>query len=428
MEVVALQKFINSDSFVDIVNKLYCDSSNETIERQRIRYLRVLDKAVNLYGDGDYHFISSPGRIEVCGNHTDHQRGTVVAAAINLDNLCVVKKSDDNKANFCDEVFKMNEVDLDDLTIREEEKGNTKSIIRGVAKRYKELKFNIGGFKAYQDMNVLVGSGLSSSACFEILITEIYNYLYNADKIDAKERAKISQWVENNYFGKPCGLMDQMAISVGDFVVIDFKEKDNPNVKKYEFSFNDFGYQVLVINTKADHANLTDEYASIPNEMKMVSEFFGKEVLSQVDEKIFLEKLKELREKIKNDRAVLRAYHYFTENDRVKEFEKALNESDINKIISIIKESGLSSYNYLQNVYAASIPKVQGVSIAIAISDKMIGNLGVCRVQGGGFAGTIQVIIKTEKVNEFIDNFEKIYGSNTVRKVNIRKEGTKVVM
>ena len=423
-----LKNLINSPDFEKIVLDIYCSSKKEDIEDQRKRYLKTLDETVSLYGDGDYHIISSPGRVEIIGNHTDHQRGKVVAASINIDNLCFVKKSEDNKVSFADKVFGVNEVDISDLSIHEEEKSNTKSILRGTAARYKELGYKIGGFSAYQDMRVLVGSGLSSSACFEILITEIYNYFYNEDKVNPVERAIISQWVENNYFGKPCGLMDQMAISVGSFVSIDFYDEKKPKIEKHSFSFGDYDYQLLVINTKADHADLTDEYASIPYEMKEIAKYYGVDVLSQVNENDFYRDIKKLRETIKNDRAILRAYHYFRENNRVEELNDALKNRDIDHILLTMDRSGNSSYKYLQNVYAASDTKHQAITIALAITKKLVGNNGICRVQGGGFAGTIQAIVEKDFVKDYIKSMAEVFGEDAILPIEIRNSGTKVIV
>ena len=428
MDNIELKKFIESVDFEKVVKDLYCSDEKDVIEKQRDRYIRTLNEIVDLYGDGDYHIISSPGRVEIGGNHTDHQLGNVVAASISIDNLCFVKKTNDNVVIFTDKTFGENKVDLNDLSIKEDEKGNTKSILRGVASRYRDLGYQIGGFTAYQDMNVLVGSGLSSSACFEILVTEIYNYLYNDDKIGAIERAIISRWVENIFFGKPCGLMDQMAISVGGFVGIDFSKEGSDMIEKEEFSFNDYGYQLLVINTKANHADLTAEYSAIPNEMKSVAKYFGVDVLSKVDEKEFYKNIKKIRNDLKNDRAVLRAYHYFDENKRAIELTKALKNKDINLVLDIMKKSGDSSYKYLQNVYASSDVKNQGVAISIAMSEKFIKDNGICRVQGGGFAGTIQAIVKKEKVDEYIDFISEIFGEDSVISTNIRSSGTKLVI
>ena len=423
-----LKKFINSDDFDKLVFEIYCSDKKEIISDQRSRYLKTLDETVELYGDGDYHIISSPGRVEIGGNHTDHQRGNVVAASINIDNLCFVKKTEDMIVSFADKVFGLNEINISDLSIKENEKSHTKSILRGTAARYKDLGYNVGGFKAYQDMRVLVGSGLSSSACFEILITEIYNYFYNDDKIDTVERAIIAQWVENNFFGKPCGLMDQMAISVGSFVSIDFFNKYSPKIEKHSFSFGNYGHQLLVINTRADHADLTSEYAAIPYEMKEIAKYYGVEVLSEVNEEDFYNDINLLRNKIGNDRAILRAYHFFNENNRAKELSKALNDKNINKVLAIMSKSGNSSYKYLQNVYAPSDTKNQSVAVALAMSKKYVGDKGICRVQGGGFAGTIQVVLENDMVLEFIENMAKIFGKDAIMPVEVRDSGTKVLI
>ena len=427
MNIAEIKNLFNSKDFENIVKNIYCSTDEEVIEDERKRYIALCDKAKELYGDGDYHIISSPGRVEIGGNHTDHQKGQVIAASINIDNLCFVKKTDNMKARFYDDVFLMNEVDLNDLSIHEEEKGNTKSILRGTAARYGNLNYKYGGFEACQDMRVLVGSGLSSSACFEILITEIYNYLYNDDKINAVDRAIISQWVENNFFGKPCGLMDQMAISVGSFVNIDFYD-EMPRINKHDFAFGDYGYKLLIINTKADHADLTYEYAAIPGEMKMVARYFDKNHLSRVDANEYYKDIKKLRETIKNDRAILRAFHYFNESERVKILDKALEEKNINEVLKVMKESGDSSYKYLQNVYSSSDTKNEAVAIALALSERVIGNDGMCRVQGGGFAGTIQAIVKNSKVNEFKMAISKVFGEDAVMEVEIRNSGTRVIV
>lgn len=427
MNLSELKSFINSDSFKDVVLNLYCTKREEDIEDERERYLKLTDLALKLYGDGDYHIISSPGRIEVGGNHTDHQKGYVIAASINIDNLCIVKKSDDMVASFYDDKFLMNEVDLNDLQIHEEEKGNTKSILRGTAARFSELSHKIGGFKACQDMRVLVGSGLSSSACFEILITEIYNTLYNDGHVDAVDRAIISQWVENNYFGKPCGLMDQLSISVGSFIAIDFYA-ERPSIEKNMFSFGNHGYQLLIINTKADHADLTSEYAAIPGEMKEVARYFGEEHLSRVNPDDFYTRLKEVRENIKNDRALLRAHHYFNETARAKKLNDAIRKKDIVKIISLMNESGNSSYKYLQNVYDSHDTKREGVALALALSEKYVKDEGLARVQGGGFAGTIQAVVKKEREQEFIKDIAAVFGSDAIIPVEIRHSGTKLII
>lgn len=427
MTISEIKNYVNSDDFEKNVLDIYCSKKKEDIEDERQRYLKLADMTLKIYGDGDYHIISSPGRVEIGGNHTDHQKGFVIAASINIDNICFVKKSDDMKASIYDEKFLMNEVDLNDLTIHEDEKGNTKSIIRGTAARFNELSYKIGGFKACQDIRVLVGSGLSSSACLEIMMTEIYNALYNDDKVDAVDRAIISQWVENNYFGKPCGLMDQLSISVGGFIAIDFYS-ERPKIEKNEFSFGNNGYQLLIINTKGDHADLTSEYAAIPNEMKEVAKCFGEDYLSRVNPDDFYGRLKEIRENIKNDRALLRAHHYFNETVRAKKLNNAIRRKDIIKVISLMKESGESSYKYLQNVYDSHDTNRQAVSLGLALAEKYVKNDGLTRVQGGGFAGTIQAVIKKELVSGFTHDLAAIFGSDAIIPVEIRLSGTKLII
>ena len=427
MNISELKNFINSDEFKRVVLDIYCTKKQEDVQDERNRYLKLVDMTESHYGDGDYHIISSPGRIEVGGNHTDHQKGFVIAASVNIDNICIVKKSDDMKATFYDEKFLTNEVDLTDLSAREEEKNNTTSIIRGTAARFSELSYKIGGFKACQDTRILVGSGLSSSACFEILVTEIYNSLYNDGKVDAVDRAIISQWVENNYFGKPCGLMDQLSIAIGGFSAIDFY-RERPSIEKNVFSFGDKGYQMLIINTKADHAELTPEYAAIPYEMKEVAKYFGEEHLSRVNPDDFYSRLKEVRESLKNDRALLRAHHYFNETARAKKLNAAIKRKDIVKIISLMNESGNSSYKYLQNVYDSHNTKNESVALALALSEKYVKNDGLARVQGGGFAGTIQALVKKENEKDFIKDLAAVFGDDAIIPVEIRYSGTKLVI
>ena len=404
---------------------------------ERLRYKNLLTDFKNEFDVKDFeevYIVSSPGRTEICGNHTDHQRGTVVCAALNIDNVCAVKKDDDNIVRFIDKKFDIKEININELEKIDNEENTAESIIRGVASRLKSLKYNIGGFSAYCDSEVFVGSGISSSACFENMIVEIFNALYNDDKIDEISRAKISQYAENVYFGKPCGLMDQMSISVGGFTTIDFKNQNEPIIKKSEFNFSDFGYELMIVNTNSSHADLSDEYAAMPYEMKSVAKYFNKEVLSEVDINDFYNNIKKLREVLKNDRAILRSIHFFEENKRAKKFgellEKYMSDKNadkdqvINSIISIMKESARSSFEYLQNVYVSNKENDQSLSIALALASHFIGiDGGVCRVHGGGFSGTIQIVIKKEKLN-IIDELEKVFGTGAVLSVKTRNIGT----
>ena len=326
------------------------------------------------------------------------------------------------------------EVDLSDLTKIDTEVNTTESIIRGIASRLKELKYNIGGFSAYCDSEVLAGSGISSSACFENMIVEIFNALYNDDKIDEISRAKISKYAENVYFGKPCGLMDQMSISVGGFTTIDFKNQDEPIIKKSEFCFSDFGYELMIVNTNSSHADLSDEYASMPYEMKSVAKYYNKEVLSEVNVNDFYNNINKIREVIKNDRAILRAIHFFEEDKRAKKFGEILEIFDnkkfkdkneiIKNIIDIMKESARSSFEYLQNVYVSNNIKEQSLSIALALANHYLSfDGGVCRVHGGGFSGTIQLVVNNNKLS-IVDEIEKVFGLGAVSIVKTRNIGT----
>ena len=404
---------------------------------ERMRYKNLLDDFKKEFDVKDFeevYIISSPGRTEICGNHTDHQNGVVVCAALNIDNVCAVRKENNNIVRFIDKKFNIKEVDLSNLNKIDEEENTTEGIIRGVASRLNELKYNIGGFSAYCDSEVLSGSGISSSACFENMIVEIFNALYNDDRINEVERAKISKYAENVYFGKPCGLMDQMSISVGGFTTIDFKNQNEPIIKKSEFNFNDFGFELMILNTNSSHADLSDEYAAMPNEMKSVAKFFNKEVLSEVEENNFYNNINKLREVLKNDRTILRAIHFFEENKRAKNFGKILEnyvsnkiiDKDIiiNDIINIMKESGNSSFEFLQNVYVSKNEKEQSLSIALAIASHYIGrDGGVCRVHGGGFSGTIQLLVKKEKLG-ILEEIEKVFGVGAVSIVKTRNIGT----
>ena len=434
MNFKELYKIITDENDALFKNKASILVKDEKIER--IRYKKLLDnfkKEFDVKDFEDVYIISSPGRTEICGNHTDHQNGVVVCAALNIDNICAVRKENNNIVRFIDKKFDIKEVDLSNLNKIDTEVNTTESIIRGVASRLNELKYNIGGFSAYCDSEVLSGSGISSSACFENMIVEIFNALYNEDKINEIEKAKISKYAENVYFGKPCGLMDQMSISVGGFTTIDFKNQNEPIIKKSEFNFNDFGYELMILNTNSSHADLSDEYAAMPYEMKSVAKYFNKEVLSEVNENDFYNNINKLREALKNDRAILRAIHFFEENKRAKKFGSILEDFEKNKnidkdlyiknILDIMKESAKSSFEFLQNVYVSSNVKEQSISLALAIASHYIGNdLGICRVHGGGFSGTIQIIVKNELNIE--DKLEKVFGAGTVSIVKTRNIGT----
>lgn len=422
MHLEELKKYIDSKDFLKKLNEV---NSPNNIYEEKNRYENLLNEVRNEFGDGDYSVISSPGRIEIIGNHTDHQKGKVFAAAINIDNICFVKKNDSNYVIVKDKLFNIEKIDINDIEMKDNEKNKSESIIRGVVSYLKKNGYKVGGFSCYSDTKVLIGSGISSSACFELMIIEIFNVLYNDSKIDSVEKAKIAKYAENEYFGKPCGLMDQLAISSGGFTAIDFKNIDNVKIDKYNFSFEEYGYAFLIVNTKAYHEDLTYEYASIPNEMKLVANYFGKNYLSEVDENEFYLNISKLREVIKNDRAILRAIHYFEENKKVIKLCEGIKNKNIKVILDMINESGNSSFMYLQNIYTNKFYMSQPISLALALSKNFLQgeNCGVCRVQGGGFAGTIEVILKKEFVNEYIEEIEKAFGKDVVCEAKIRNYG-----
>lgn len=396
---------------------------SDDVSSERERYLSMLDEAYERFGDGDYHIISSPGRTEIGGNHTDHQHGKVIAASVNLDSVAVAKANDSSTVNLLSSGFSIKPIDLSDLSIKKEEINRTESLIRGIAYRFIELGYKIGGFDALSNSKVLIGSGISSSASFEVLVCEIFNHLFNEGKIDAITLAKIAQFAENNYFMKPCGLLDQMAISVGGFTFMDFRDIRKPYVEKIDFDFRDFNYYLVLTNTKGDHAELSHEYAAIPSEMKAVAKAMGHDFLSECDEELFYRNLNEIRQKVNNDRAILRAIHLFEENRRVDIEGDAIRSRDIDLLLKTISDSGRSSYMYLQNVYPSSRPKSQSLAIALALSDKYLKDSGAFRVHGGGFEGTIQAFVKEEKLSQYLEIMHRLFGEDSTYLLSIRSVG-----
>jgi len=412
---------------LDNMDNIAKELSYEDISKEKERYLKLIDKTNEKFGDGDYHIISSSGRSEIIGNHTDHQNGHVVACALNVDNIACVKKTEDNKVNIIDDIFGEINVDLTDLNVKEDEFYTSNALIRGVANRIVNNGYKIGGFKAFTNSNVLLGSGISSSACFEVMMVEIFNALYNDEKISDVNRAIFSKYAENVYFNKPSGLMDQMAISCGGFTAIDFKDTNNPVIEKIDFTFDDYDYQLVLVNTKGDHKDLSDEYGKMPNEMKDVAKAMGATVLSDKDSKEFYSSLKDIREKVKNDRAILRAYHFYNEDKRAVDYKKALENKDINEVLNLMRQSGDSSYKYLQNVYSSSRPNSQSLAIGLAIAEDTLKGRGISRVHGGGLEGTIQVICPKDLVNELTKRMNEIFGDDSVLSLKVRKCGTKKV-
>ena len=406
---------LDSD-FIDI----YVDT--EQLEYQKKRYINAVMKFEEHYGDGDIKIFSAPGRSEIGGNHTDHQHGKVLACAINMDAIGIVKKVKDEEVRIISDGSEEIVVDITDLTIREEEKGSTLALIKGVLAGFQEKGYEIGGFSAYVTSDVLIGSGVSSSAAFETLIGAILSGLYNKMMVSAIEIAMIGQFAENVYFGKPCGLMDQMACSIGSLAYIDFLNPQKPYVEKIAFDLEKYGYSLCITDTKGSHADLTDEYAAVPEEMKRVANYFCKEVLVDVSLDQLLANVAEMR-KVLSDRCILRAIHFLGENERVEEEVAALKRGDIDAFLTNIQVSGNSSYKFLQNVYSVKNVYQQNVSLALALSETILGNNGVCRVHGGGFAGTMQAFVKNEYVKEYQTYMDQIFGKGSCSVLKIRKYG-----
>jgi len=369
------------------------------------------------------HFlISAPGRTEISGNHTDHQRGCVLAAAVNLETVADVTLNDSNNICVRSEGYPETVVELDDLNIREEEKNTTAALIRGVAAAFVQRGARLKGFDAEVHSTVLPGSGLSSSAAFEVLMGTICNELFFDRKLSAVEIAQIGQYAENVYFGKPSGLMDQAASSVGGMVYIDFADPEHPQVERIDFDFEKAGHALCIIDSGADHADLTDEYAAIPRELKEICTYFGKDVLREVPEEVFMQELPNLRGQVP-DRAILRAIHFYQENKRVQLQKKALQDGDFESFLNLTTRSGFSSWMYLQNISPAGATEHQEVAVALALCDTLLKGRGAYRVHGGGFAGTVQAFVPMDLLEEFKNGIEQILGVSSCHVLRIRNEG-----
>ncbi len=415
-------KKIMSTQYDEMMKKIYF--TDDAVKAQKERYIKIVELFDEYYDSNrEIRFFSAPGRTEVCGNHTDHNRGKVMAAAINLDAVAAAAKNDEMIVRVKSyEYDKIDVIDITDLEPHVEEYGKSKGLIRGVCAGFKNRGYNVGGFDAATMTQVLSGSGLSSSAAFEVLVGTVMNYLYNDGKVSAVEVAQIAQYAENVFFDKPCGLMDQMACSVGSFVKIDFKDTENPVIEPVEFDFASCSHALVITDTRANHADLTDEYAAIRQEMEKGAAVFGKSALRDVDEAEFTSNLPLVREKA-GDRSVLRGLHFYGENNRVEKAAAALGANDFNEFKNIITESGFSSYMYNQNVFSAKQPLSQPVSVALAASDYILRGKGAWRVHGGGFAGTIQAFVPTELLDTYKNTLESIFGDGACYVLNIRPVG-----
>ena len=412
-------KEFNSYQAFDLYAALYGKAG---MKAAPARFEKLEAEFLRRYGGGAYRIFSAPGRTEIGGNHTDHNAGRVLAAAISLDTLAAVRPNNMSVIRLQSEGFDGEfSVDLSILKPVEAEQGTTVALIRGVAARMAELGYRIGGFDGYVTSTVLRGSGLSSSAAFEVLVAAILDGLFNAAEMDAKVRAQIARWAENNFFGKPCGLMDQMASSVGGLITIDFADDTQPQVKKVPFDFAGTGYLLVVTDTGGSHANLTPEYAAIPQEMRSVAAAFGAEKLRQVDPKDYWLKLPRLHGAV-SDRALLRAMHFFGDNERVQKQVEALSSGDIEAFFTHIVESGESSWKLLQNCFAGGSTE-QGVTLALAMSERLLRGRGAWRVHGGGFAGTIQAFVPESALGEYLNVMEQVFGEKACTVLSIRQPG-----
>lgn len=374
------------------------------------------------FGGEAQRYFSAPGRTEIGGNHTDHQRGRVLAGAVNLDTVAAVRVSGTNVIRVQSKGYPLCQVDLDNLEPVAAEINSTPALIRGVAARFAQLGCKVGGFDAYCESTVLPGSGLSSSAAFEVLIGTIINHLFFDGRVSQAEVAQIGQYAENVFFGKPCGLMDQTASAVGGLVTIDFADKAHPDIRPVHFDFSTTGHALCIIDSRADHADLTDEYAAIPGELKEICDCLGREVTTEIPEEEFYAAIPKLRE-ICGDRAVMRAMHEYNENRRVPEQVACLEKGDFQGFLSLIRESGFSSWMYLQNVIPAGYVRQQPVAVALGLCEHYLRGKGAYRVHGGGFAGTVQAFVPFELLDSFRAGIDAALGEGACHVLSIRPQG-----
>ena len=374
------------------------------------------------FGGEAQRYFSAPGRTEIGGNHTDHQRGRVLAGAVNLDTVAAVRVSGTNVIRVQSKGYPLCQVDLDNLEPVPAEINSTPALIRGVAARFAQLGCKVGGFDAYCESTVLPGSGLSSSAAFEVLIGTIINHLFFDGRVSQAEVAQIGQYAENVFFGKPCGLMDQTASAVGGLVTIDFADKAHPDIRPVHFDFSTTGHALCIIDSRADHADLTDEYAAIPGELKEICDCLGREVTTEIPEEEFYAAIPKLRETC-GDRAVMRAMHEYNENRRVPEQVACLEKGDFQGFLSLIRESGFSSWMYLQNVIPAGYVRQQPVAVALGLCEHYLRGKGAYRVHGGGFAGTVQAFVPFELLESFRAGIDAALGEGACHVLSIRPQG-----
>ena len=400
--------------------RLYQSEQKENIER----YVSVCEGYEKSFGEGDILLFTSAGRTEICGNHTDHNHGKVLAASINLDCVAAAGLNSSSKVRIISETFNQDfEIDLNDLEPSKRHAG-TVDLTKGIIKAFIDSGYQVGGFNAYVTSNVIASAGVSSSASYEMLVCSMLNELFNDGRIDVVAFAHMGKYSENVYWNKASGLMDQMACAVGGLIALDFNDPSDPEVKRIDFDFSKTGYAMIMVQTGKGHADLSEEYSSIPNEMKSVAAYFGKEALSECSEEALIEDIRAVREKC-GDRAVMRAFHFFEENKKVDGAVAALDAGDFEKALSYVEASGNSSWKYLQNTYITGAVQEQGIPVALALTEIFIKKIGrgACRVNGGGFAGVIQAFIPDEQAEEYAAYMDKALGEGSAHIMRIRPVG-----
>jgi galactokinase len=421
-KIISLTEKINNGNN-PLFRELY-GTDEVILKEQAERYVNLMFDFKKTFGTEDVKLFSSPGRTEIGGNHTDHNYGRVLAGAVNLDNIAAAAKNGTNTIRIKSAGYPEFQVELTDFKPKEEEYYTSTSLVKGIAAKMKEKGYEIGGFNACIDGRVPKGSGLSSSASFEVLIGTIINELFNEGKMSAVENAIIGQWSENNYFGKPCGLMDQTACAVGGLITIDFKDPANPIVKEVDFDFVSTGFALVITDVGGGHDDAASqaEYASLPTEMKSVAAVLGAKVLREVTLQQIVENIPAIRAKT-GDRAILRAYHFQGDNQRVVDQVAALENNDFQSFLKMVVESGYSSYMYNQNIFDVVHKDEQVVSLALALSEMVLKGSGAWRVHGGGFGGTIQAFVPQNKLDEYVKTLEHVYGKGSCHKLFIRAKG-----
>ncbi len=416
MNIDEIVKRLEEDWANSLFQQLY---PSDQLQDQKKRWKALAQKHRTLFGEQNTSLYTTPGRTELGGNHTDHNGGCVLAASVNLDTIGAVSLRDDSRVIFHSEGYPVVDVDLKDLSPRKAEEGKTEALIRGIAAGFAESGYRIGGFQINTTSSVLKGSGLSSSAALEILTASILNTEFNDRKLTSLDMALIGQEAENLYFGKPCGLMDQIACACGGITAMDFKSEKAPEIRPVLFDFHEAGYDLMVVDTGGNHADLTPEYGAVPGEMKAAAQFCGGEVCRDISKQDLLAHIKDLRRET-GDRAILRAFHFYKENERVEAMLNALHAGQIKNYLALVNASGRSSFCYLQNVYPAGTPREQGISLALALTEDFLAGEGACRVHGGGFAGTIQVYVPLDKSHAYHSYMEDFFGQGAVTALKIR--------